>query len=70
MNESLEYASIIGMLMYLANNTRLDIAHAAIRIQHPPSHVLDILFCIKDALRSRSQRCKPIVLCQQWKANI
>ena len=28
MNESWEYASIIGMLMYLANNTRPDIAHA------------------------------------------
>ena len=28
MNEHWEYASIIGMLMYLANNTRPDIAHA------------------------------------------
>ena len=28
MNESWEYASIIGMLMYLANSTRPDIAHA------------------------------------------
>ena len=28
MNESWEYPSIIGMLMYLANNTRPDIAHA------------------------------------------
>ena len=28
MDESWEYASIIGMLMYLANNTRPDIAHA------------------------------------------
>ena len=28
MNEEWEYASIVGMLMYLANNTRPDIAHA------------------------------------------
>ena len=28
MNESWEYATIIGILMYLANNTRSDIAHA------------------------------------------
>ena len=28
MEENWEYASIIGMLMYLANNTRPDIAHA------------------------------------------
>ena len=28
MNESWEYASIIGILMYLTNNTRPDIAHA------------------------------------------
>ena len=28
MNETWEYASVIGMLVYLANNTRPDIAHA------------------------------------------
>lgn len=28
MTESWEYASILGILMYLANNTRPDIAHA------------------------------------------
>ena len=28
MNESWKYASVIGMLMYVANNTRPDIAHA------------------------------------------
>ena len=39
MNESLEYPSIIGMLMYLANNTRPDIAHtvhACTRYTHLP----------------------------------
>ena len=39
MNESWEYASIIGMLMYLANNTRPDIAHAVhacARYTHQP----------------------------------
>ncbi len=37
MEESWEYASIIGMLMYLANNTRPDIAyavHACARLTH------------------------------------
>ena len=39
MNESWEYASILGMLMYLANNTRPDIAHAVhacARYTHAP----------------------------------
>ena len=39
MEESWEYASIIGMLMYLANNTRPDIAyavHACARYTHHP----------------------------------
>ena len=42
MNESWEYASIIGMLMYLANNTRPDIAHAVhacARYTHKPKKV-------------------------------
>ena len=39
MNKSWEYASIIGMLIYLANNTRPDIAHAVhacTRYRHNP----------------------------------
>ena len=39
MNESWEYLSIIGMLMHLTNNTRLDIAHivhACARYTHSP----------------------------------
>jgi len=39
MDESWEYASIVGMLMYLANNTRPDIAHAVhacARYTHQP----------------------------------
>ena len=39
MSESWEYSSIIGMLMYLANNTRPDIAyavHACARYSHNP----------------------------------
>ena len=39
MNESWEYLSIIGMLMHLTNNTRMDIAHivhACARYTHSP----------------------------------
>ena len=41
MNESWEYLSIIGMLMYLANITRPDIAHAVhacARYTHSPKN--------------------------------
>ena len=46
-NESWEYASIIGILMYLANNTRPDIAHAVhacARYTHNPkkSHAIAV----------------------------
>ena len=59
MNQSWEYASIIGMLIYLANNTRPDIAHAVhacARYTHHPmkpharavKHILRYLKGTKD----------------------
>ena len=52
MNESWEYASILGMLMYLANNTRPDIAravHACVRYTHSPkkSHATAVKHILK-----------------------
>lgn len=66
-SESWQYDSIIGMLMYLANNTRPDIAyavHQAARFTHHPrhSHAAGIKRIIRYLKKTKTQG---LILCPQ-----